>query len=83
MRTKTVVEGLKNSQKIRIIVDGVGIYCRVKDIETMFATSNHASAIAVALHTVAKEKITGFCTRVKLYDNQMRDTSVDVQIDIV
>ena len=44
MRTKQVIPGLKNSQKIRIIIDGVGIYTTVGSIDTMFSTVTHRNA---------------------------------------
>jgi hypothetical protein len=46
MRTKTVIEGLKNSQKFRVIFKGdgsendIGMYMTVKQMTEMFATVN-------------------------------------------
>ena len=37
MRTKTLVDGLKNSQKIRVIIDGFGIYTTVGNIFNVYA----------------------------------------------
>ena len=49
MRTKQVITGLKNSQKIRIIIDGVGIYTTVGALDTMFHTTTlRQSAMAAA-----------------------------------
>jgi hypothetical protein len=46
MRTKTVIEGFKNSQKFRVIFKGdgsendIGMYMTVKQMTEMFATTN-------------------------------------------
>jgi hypothetical protein len=46
MRTKTVIEGLKNSQKFRVIFKGdgsendIGMYMTVQQMTEMFATVN-------------------------------------------
>jgi hypothetical protein len=46
MRTKTVIEGLKNSQKFRVIFKGdgsendIGMYMTIKQMTEMFATVN-------------------------------------------
>ena len=37
MRTKTLIDGLKNSQKIRVIIDGFGIYTTVGNIFNVYA----------------------------------------------
>jgi ABC-2 type transport system permease protein len=45
MRTKTLIHGLKNSQKIRAMLNGVGIYMTVGEIASKFATSAHCIAV--------------------------------------
>ena len=42
---KQLISGIKNSQKIRVIVDGVGMYMTVKDACLGFATHSHAVAV--------------------------------------
>ena len=44
MRTKTYIQGFKNSQKIRVIIDGFGIYTTVAGVPQVFATHSHAQA---------------------------------------
>lgn len=45
MRTKTVIDGLKNSQKFRVIFKGdgseneIGLYMTIQQMVTMFATT--------------------------------------------
>ena len=44
MRTKTYIQGFKNSQKIRVIIDGFGIYTTVAGVPQVFATYTHSQA---------------------------------------
>ena len=44
MRTKTYIHGFKNSQKIRVIIDGFGIYTTVAGVATVYATHSHRQA---------------------------------------
>lgn len=83
MRTKQIVPGIKNSQKIRVILDGVGIYMTVKDTDHVFATTRHREAVMFTLHVIAKDKITGFAHRVTTYDAAMVAKTVDCQVDIL
>jgi hypothetical protein len=53
MRTKQVITGLKNSQKIRIIIDGVGIYTTVGALDTMFHTITHRQSAMAAARALA------------------------------
>ena len=68
MRTKTLYKGLKNSQKIRIMINGFGFYTKVGDIDNI-CTAVHRNAIRCVLMSLANkkaqgEKITGFGTNV-------------------
>jgi hypothetical protein len=44
MRTKTYIAGFKNSQKIRVIIDGFGVYTTVSGVATVYATHSHRQA---------------------------------------
>ncbi len=44
MRTKTYIQGFKNSQKIRVMIDGFGIYTTVSGVPEVFATHSHRQA---------------------------------------
>lgn len=48
MRKRRLIGGLNNSTKIRWIVDGVGMYCRIADVEN-FATVSAQQAVITAL----------------------------------
>lgn len=58
MRTKTIVEGFKNSQKFRFILmaDGgeeVGMVITIKQMSDQFATSNARTSVWTALNKLA------------------------------
>jgi hypothetical protein len=42
---KQLIRGIKNSQKIRVVIDGVGLYMTVRDACLGFATHSHAVAV--------------------------------------
>ena len=60
MSRKQVIPGFKNSQKIRIIIDGVGIYTTVGALDTMFHTLTlRQSAMAAATALANTRRGTG------------------------
>jgi hypothetical protein len=88
MRKSQVIKGFNNSQKIRVIVEGVGIYMTVGEIVTRFATTPHYQAVEqtlhlMALHLKAGEKCGGIGHRIRVYDYNMNPHSVDVQVDLL
>lgn len=93
MRTKQVVVGFKNSQKIRVIIDGVGIYMTVAETDNKFATTTHRLAVSRAINQLASTRAidkardrtltTGFGSRFRIYDAQANYKDVDVQVDLV
>ena len=86
MRTKQVVAGLKNTQKIRVMVDGFGMYMKVKDVENI-CTTNQRTAVLVALQYISEDnknsKITGYGKNFTVYNGKMESVTVDVQVDLV
>ena len=63
MRTKTFIDGFKNSQKIRVMFEGFGVYTTVIGVTEVFATSTHRAAACDALcklsHMRYMAKVTG------------------------
>ena len=89
MRTKRLITGLDNSQKIRVIVNGIGFYTTVKGA---FDMCFHSQRIAVtsALTSLgfdqalpADRRPSGFGTRMSVYDHDSKMVSIDVQVDLV
>ena len=63
MRPKTFIVGFKNSQKIRVMFEGYGVYTTVLGVTEVFATSTHRTAACDALVKLAdmryKAKVSG------------------------
>jgi hypothetical protein len=68
MRTKTIIEGFKNSQKFRVIFKGdgsendVGFYMTIKQMTEMFATVNARVICWEALIQLSYERRTADAT---------------------
>lgn len=76
MRTKQLYPGIGNSQKIRVILNGVGIYTTVAGTQSIFATTNHRVAVEAGLLEISKQKgaISGYASRWN---------GIDFQVDFV
>ena len=88
MRTKRLIPYFNNSQKIRVIVDGIGLYMTVGQVETLFATTSHRVAAWRALEILGLDRlknpeITGLGTSVKIYDNAIHSKTIPVQVDLL
>ena len=55
---KRLYPTLKNSQRVRVMVDGFGIYCTVAETASIFATNRHASAVADVMKKFADMRLT-------------------------
>ena len=89
MRVKRYITGLDNSQKIRVIVNGVGFYTTVRGA---FDMCFHSQRIAVtsALTSLgfdqalpADRRPSGFGTRMSVYNHDSKQVEIDVQVDLV
>ena len=59
MRKQRLIQGLNNSTRIRFIVDGVGMYCRISDVEN-FATYSAQQAVITALQNLQAQRELAF-----------------------
>ena len=88
MRKQRLIAGLNNSQKIRFIIDGFGMYCKVSDIEN-FSTSSHRVAVISALqHLQCSRDLAKSCGKKEIpvgYGTRSNFQGVDhdVQVNIV
>jgi len=82
MRTKQMYESFKNSQKIRIMVNGFGMYMQIKDISNI-CTTIHRVAVEATLVEMDMFNSLGLGKTITVYDSKMNPVSVDVQIDLV
>lgn len=87
MKTKRYIDGLNNSQKIRVIVDGVGF---VTTVQGAFDMPIHAQRVAttMALTSLGLSQggvvaITGIARTYDLYDHDGKPVNINVQVDFV
>ena len=82
MRKKRIIEGLNNSQKIRVIVNGVGFNTTVDGMTEMCFTEQRV-AIWLALGVIAREKIQGFGGQTTVYDAKMNINTINYQVNLL
>ena len=89
MRTKRWISGLDNSQKIRVVVVGVGFYTTDKGAFDLCFTSQRNAVTSVLFslgcNQLAPEtrKVTGIARRERVYNEKGERVEIDVQIDLV
>lgn len=76
MRTKQLYPGINNSQKIRVILNGVGIYTTVAETQGIFSFTYHRTAVNVALTEIAQK-------RGEILGYAIRWNGIDVQVDLI
>lgn len=87
MRKKRIIEGLNNSQKIRVILNGIGFHTTVEGMTEMPFTTQRV-AIWNALDYISREnrlgrKINGYGSSTTFYDSKMRPERFEFQVDLV
>ena len=90
MRTKTVVEGFKNSQKIRFILqteggEEFGMYITLKQMSEQFATGNARAAVWDAMIRLSYDRRIAEATRKPMPTGLVRSCFgyKQVQVDLV
>ncbi len=75
MRTKQLYPGINNSQKVRVILNGVGIYTTVSQVQDMFMNIDHRVIVDYALCELSREShIRGIASR---------RNGIDFQVDLL
>lgn len=82
MQAKRIIPGLKNSQRFRVILNGVGFMTTVADMSNM-PFRNQRVAVWQAMAVVAREKIQGYGGTTRMFDHNMKEESFDVQVDLM
>ena len=82
MRAKRLIQGLNNSQKIRVIVDGVGFVTTVQDVESMPFVSQRIAVHSV-LMSIGLEGLQGLATRQRVYTESQTHQEYQVQVDLI
>ena len=89
MRTKTLIHGFKNSQKIRVVIDGFGIYTTVGGVSGVYANHSLTQAAIDGLYRLSSErhfaKIHGDALPTGIGMNSINTSQVakQVQIDLI
>ena len=90
MRTKTIVEGFKNSQKIRFILQSesgeeFGMYITLKQMSDSFATGNARAAVWDAMIRLSYDRRMAEATRKPVPTGLVRSCFgyKQVQVDLV
>jgi hypothetical protein len=95
MRTKRFIDGLNNSQKIHVIVNGIGFHTTVEGAFNM-AFRSQQLAVTQVLQSIGWNRralkgrvvdlsntMTGLATRVRVYGEDDKLVEFDVQIDLI
>jgi hypothetical protein len=95
MRTKRFIDGLNNSQKIRVIINGIGFHTTVEGAFNM-AFRSQQLAVTQVLQSIGWNRralkgrvvdlsntMTGLATRVRVYGEDDKLVEFDVQIDLI
>lgn len=95
MRTKRFIDGLNNSQKIRVIINGIGFHTTVEGAFNM-AFRSQQLAVTQVLQSLGWNRralkgrvvdlsntMTGLATRVRVYGEDDKLVEFDVQIDLI
>lgn len=82
MRAKRLIQGLNNSQKIRVIVDGIGFVTTVQDVDSMPFVSQRIAVHSVLL-SIGLEGLQGMSTRQRVYTEHQGYVEFQVQVDLI
>jgi hypothetical protein len=81
MRTKVIIDGFKNSQKFRVILNGVIIYTTVKDMAfNLFGQTDQRVAVWNAMMKLA---IMRRVEKIAPIGLACRENGFEVQVDMV
>ena len=84
MRKPRLITGFNNSQRIRVIVDGVGFYTTVGGTSDIM-TRKHRMAVQTALMNLNANGGTGFAFNYNYYEGTTDNNActVPVQVDLL
>ena len=77
------IKSLKNSQRVQVVVNGVGWRTTVGELDNM-VFSVQRKAVELALNRIGAEKLTGFSSTFRMYGYDMKrlETPVSVEVSI-
>lgn len=80
---KRLFTGIKNSQRIRVIINGVALFMEAKDVVVAFGYPEQRVAVGMALEHIGTQKLRGYGRTYDSYDSNMNKTTVDLQVDLL
>ena len=82
MRRMRMIPGLNNSQKIRVIINGVGFYTTVSAALDDIIYTAHRRVVDSALRLIGSGSLQGYAAQETVYVGA-KEVVVDYQIDII
>ena len=83
MRTKQLIQGLNNTQKIRFMINGFGMYCQVQDVVNI-CTTDYRAPVWMALDRLGNENfVAKYQGKPPISGYGARICGYDVQVDLV
>jgi len=82
MRTKQMVPGFKNKQRVRAIVNGVGYITSIQDL-VCGPFSTQTTALLNVLHIMKNENCDGVGTTIRTFDHEMKEHSFQIQLNLI
>ena len=82
MRAKRLIQGLNNSQKIRVIIDGIGFVATVQDVDNMPFVSQRIAVYSV-LASLGAHGGQGLACTQRVYSECDGQKEYQIQVDLV
>lgn len=87
MRRKRIIEGMNNSQKIRVILNGIGFHTTIEGMTEMPFTGQRVAVWNaldyIALQARLGRTISGYGSSTTFYNDKMQPERIDFQVDLV
>lgn len=81
MRVRSYIKGLKNSQRVQVVVNGVGWRTTVGELDNM-VFGVQRNAVEIALNRIGAEKLAGFSTTLRMYGTDMQRFTEPVPVEV-
>jgi hypothetical protein len=80
MRTKTIIEGFKNSQKIRVVINGIIVFTTIRDAAyNLFGQLEQRAATLEAIDEIRRRR--SFGANMVGFSGRFRN--IDIQVDLI
>lgn len=80
MRTKTIIEGFKNSQKIRVVINGIIVFTTIRDAAyNLFGQLEQRAATLEAIDEIRRRR--SFGANMVGFSGRFRN--IDIQVNLI